>query len=75
MLAMATRNKDAAAEQPKRYRVKSQICGRVASPELADALNAYFADHRPSPKIATLVTTAVEDFLKGLGYWPDPKGR
>ena len=42
------------------------------SHELYAALEAYKIAQRPGPTTTSVVEVALEDFLRGQGFWPPP---
>lgn len=39
-------------------------------PDLYGALQAYLASQRPKPTTTSVLEVALEDFLRGKGFWP-----
>lgn len=73
MLGMAkkqTRKKPVAAvKTPKRT---GEPVFAYIDAELRAALDDFLAASRPAPSITGVLSAAIEDFLKGKGFWPRP---
>src|SRR5262245_30383182 len=57
------------AEKPKDRRIGFRLRA-----DLAEGLDAYLASLRPRPTDTSVMEVALEDYLRGKGFWPPPAG-